>query len=242
MKQRVLALFVSIFVAVAGLGVVVSIAGTGSSARAAATSSKCKKCKKIIKKAKKCKKSHNHSAKCKKTIKKAKKCKKLLKSNKCKKPSPQPSGTPGGGSGGGGTGTQEEKGGIAEPNPYPADPNSCYSGKYRRAAVLTNGANKGTDGYHFDIDQGTIGKNFLLTVDGGEGDVDLDITFYTTLGTQQEAADPQNAPPNQSFETRATGGEHGVVPSGMKVAIVCMQTGVNSTFTYKAGAGVETPK
>ena len=240
MRQRIVALFVSVLLATAGLGVAVSIASSGSSARAAVTSgSKCKKCKKIVKKAKKCKKSHNHSPKCKKTIKKAKKCKKTLKSKKCKKPSVSPS--PSGGTSGGGS-TQEEKGGVAEPNPFPADPNSCYSGKYRREAVLTGGATRGTDGYDFEIDPGTIGKNFLLTVDGGQGDVDLDITFYTTLGTQEEAADPQNAPPNQSYETRATGGEHGVVPQGMKVAIVCMQTGVNSTFTYKAGAGVETPK
>jgi hypothetical protein len=242
MRQRIVALFVSVFLAASGLGVAVSIAGSGSTAHAAVTApAKCKKCKKIVKKAKKCKKSHNNSAKCKKTIKKAKKCKKVLRSKKCKKqPSASPSTEPTGGSGGGTK--QEEKGGIAQPNPFPQDPNSCYSGKYRREAVLTNGANKGTDGYHFDIDPSTIGKNFLLTVDGGEQDPDLDITFYTTLGTQAEAADPQNAPPNQSFETRAAGGEHGVVPSGMKVAIVCMLTGVNSTFTYTAGAGVATPK
>lgn len=241
MRQRIIALFVSVLLATAGLGVAVSIASSSSPARAATTtSSKCKKCKKVIKKAKKCKKAHNHSAKCKKTIKKAKKCKKVLKSKKCKKPSTSPTASPSGG--GDSNAKQEEKGTIAEPNPFPADPNSCYSGKYRREAVLTNGANKGTDGYHFDVDPGTIGKNFLLTVDSGEQNPDLDITFYTTLGTQQEAADPQNAPPNQSFETRAAGGEHGVVPQGMKVAIVCMQAGVNAAFTYTAGAGVETPK
>ena len=109
----------------------------------------------------------------------------------------------------------------------------CYSGKHRREAVLTDGANQGVDGWHFDVDQKTLGKNFVLTADGGEGTPDLDITFYTEFGTPEQIADPNYAPPSQAYETREAGGETGTVPAGMKLAIVCMLDGANVPFTYK---------
>ena len=91
------------------------------------------------------------------------------------------------------------------------------------------------DGYHFDVDPGTWNKEFVLEVTGGEGDVDLDITFYTEFGTPEQQTDPSYAPPNQTYETRSPGGEKGTVPANMKKAIVCMWSGANSTFVYKAG-------
>jgi hypothetical protein len=239
MKNRMLALVTALVMAAASLGVGTTLVSQASTETTTQTPKKCKKCKKVIKKAKKCKKSGNNSAKCKKIKKKARKCKKTLRSRQCKKPSTNPSPSP---SGSGGSGAQEVKGEIAQPNPFPQDPNSCYAGKHRRAAIATGGANQGVDGYHFDLVEGTQGTNFILTVDSGEQDPDLDITFYTELGTQQQAADPQHAPPNQTYEKRGPGGESGVVPEGMKVAIVCMLTGFNATFTYTAGPGVGTPK
>ena len=235
MKKRMMALITAMVMALATVGVATTLVSQASDTTTSQTPKKCKKCKKVIKKAKKCK---DGSAKCKKLKKKAKKCKKTLRSKQCKKPSTQPSPQP---SGSAGTGSQEVKGEIQQPNPFPQDPNSCYSGKHRRAAVLTDGANQGVDGYHFDIDEKTSGTNFVLTVDGGEADPDLDITFYTDFGTQEQAVDTQHAPASQAFETREPGGESGIVPAGMKKAIVCMLTGANSTFTYTAGPSVPGP-
>jgi hypothetical protein len=242
MKKRMLALTVAIVMAFAGIGVATSVVSQASSTTTSAVPKKCKKCKKIIKKAKKCKKSHNTSAKCKKIKKKARKCKRTLRSKKCKKPSTNPSPAP---SGSGGTGAQEVTGTIQQPAPFvdTANPGTvgCYSGKHRREAVLSDGANQGVDGWHFDVDQKTIGKNFILTADGGEGTPDLDITFYTEFGTPEQIADPTYAPPSQAYETRAAGGETGTVPTGMKLAIVCMLDGANVPFTYKVTSGGPAP-
>ena len=56
------------------------------------------------------------------------------------------------------------------------------------------------------------------------------------------ADDPVNGgtPVSVDFQTRAEGGEKGVVPKGTTDAIVCMYAGpeyagFNSTFTYTAG-------
>jgi hypothetical protein len=235
MKQRMLATLVALVVAFAGLGVGASLVSHASSTTTSQVPKKCKKCKKIIKKAKKCKKSGSHSAKCKKLKKKAKKCKKTLRSKKCKKPSTNPSPAPSGSEGT--SGGQQVTGTIQQPAPFvdTANPGTvgCYSGKHRRGAVLTDGANQGIDGWHFDVDPKTIGKKFVLTADGGEGTPDLDITFYTEFGTPEQIADPTYAPPSQAYETRAAGGETGTVPTGMKLAIVCMLDGANVPFTYK---------
>lgn len=239
MKKRLLPLMTAIVMALASVGVATTLVSQASDTTTTQTPKKCKKCKKTIKKAKKCKKTGNTSAKCKRLKKKAKKCKKTLRSQQCKKSGTQPSPKPSGSAGG--TGSQEVKGEIQQPNPFPQDPNACYAGKHRRAAVLTGGANQGVDGYHFDVDEGTNGTNFVLTVDSGEADPDLDITFYTDFGTQEQALDTQHAPPSQAFETREAGGESGVVPAGMKKAIVCMLTGANATFTYTAGPAVPGP-
>ncbi len=126
--------------------------------------------------------------------------------------------------------------------PFPLDLNSCYAGAHRRAAVVTQGNNNQLIGFHFDIDPATNKKPFTLEVTGGQGDVDLDITFYTEFGTVEQATDTAYAPPNQSFGTREPGGEAGIVPPTMKKAIVCMWAGANATFTYTAGKGVKIPK
>ena len=197
------------------------------------TPNRCKKCRRVTRRAKRCKRQGNNSPRCKRAIRQARKCKRVLRKPACRRPS-----------GGGGTtpteGGQTVEGSVATANPFPQDPNSCYSGKHRRGAVLSDGGNQGTDGYHFDVAEGTNGQNFVLEVTGGEGDVDLDITFYTEFGTVEQQSDTAYAPPNQSYESRGPGGEKGTVPEGMKKAIVCMLTGANATFTYKAG--VETPR
>ncbi|HEX2294826.1 MAG TPA: hypothetical protein VHN37_05905 [Actinomycetota bacterium] len=121
---------------------------------------------------------------------------------------------------------------------------TCYSGLHRRVSVLTGGAVNGVVGFEFDVDPATIGKPFVLEVTGGQGDVDLDITFYTEFGTPEQATDTSYAPTNWSFEERGAGGEAGVIPKGVKwtKAIICMHTGAGASFKYTAGKGVKLPK
>lgn len=138
---------------------------------------------------------------------------------------------------------QTVEGDIAMMAPFYGDTfASCYSGLHRRTAILTQGNNNGIVGYHFDVDPATIGKPFVLEVTGGQGGVDLDITFYTEFGTPEQAADVNYAPANYSFEERGAGGESGVIPKGeWAKAIVCMHTGAGASFTYTAGKGVKLP-
>lgn len=134
---------------------------------------------------------------------------------------------------------QKVDGSIAMMLPFPQDPNACYSGAHRRVAVATQEMVNGVIGYHFDVDPATWNKKFKLDVTGGQGDVDLDITFYSEFGTVDQATDTAYAPYNLGYETRKPGGETGVVPKDMTKVIVCMWNGQNATFTYLAGKGVK---
>ena len=144
---------------------------------------------------------------------------------------------------------QQVSGSIALPAPF-TDDTGCFAGLQRRVAILTQEQVNGVVGYHFDIDPATIGKPFVLEPTGGQGDVDLDITFYYEFGTVEDVTgDPQNAgsPVNMSFATREPGGESGVIPKGdWTKAIVCVYGGAQgagaaATFDYVAGKGVKLP-
>jgi hypothetical protein len=139
---------------------------------------------------------------------------------------------------------QKVEGDIAMMAPFWGDTfATCYSGLHRRTAVVSQENNNGIVGYSFDVDRATIGKPFVLEVTGGQGGVDLDITFYTEFGTVEQATDTAYAPPNYGFEERGAGGESGVIPKGdWTKAIVCMHTGAGASFTYTAGKGVKLPK
>jgi hypothetical protein len=130
-------------------------------------------------------------------------------------------------------------GGVAMMLPFPADTSSCYAGVHRRAAIVAGDQANGAVGYHFDIDPATAGKPFKLDVTGGQGDVNLDITFYMAFGTTDDVTgDPVNAgsPATVEFATNAPGGEKGTVPTGgFTKAIVCMTQGADATFHYMAG-------
>ena len=143
---------------------------------------------------------------------------------------------------------QHVQGSVTAPAKHPQD-GSCYPGLHRRATVLSNGQGNGTLGYSFDIDKKTANKPFTLSVDDGDGYIDLDIIFYTEFGTTEQAADTQYAPPTVGFEHRDADGEAGIVPKGMTKAIVCIyldeaagSPGTNAAFTYTAGKGVKLPK
>jgi hypothetical protein len=140
---------------------------------------------------------------------------------------------------------QTESGTIVLPAVFPADMSGCYSGLHRRIAVATGGEqHNGVVGYSFDIDKRTWKKPFKLVVEEGQGDVDLDIHFYSEFGTVEQATDPAYAPPAFAYETRKPGGEKGKVPEDMERAIVCIYGGdpgsgptggAQATFQYVAG-------
>lgn len=137
---------------------------------------------------------------------------------------------------------QTVEGSIAMRAPF-TDLAACYAGLHRRVAVMTMENVNGVVGYHFDVDQATAGKPFVLEVTGGQQNPDLDITFYTEFGTVEQATDTAYAPTNVGFEDRAPGGEAGIVPKGgFEKAIVCMFDGYGASFKYTAGKGVKAPK
>jgi hypothetical protein len=144
---------------------------------------------------------------------------------------------------------QKVSGSIALPAPF-TDDTGCFAGLQRRVAIMTQEQVNGVIGYHFDVDPATVGKPFVLEVTGGQGTVDLDITFYYEFGTVDDVTgDPQNAgsPVNYSFASREPGGESGVIPKGdYTKAIVCVYgggqgAGAAATFDYTAGKGVKLP-
>jgi hypothetical protein len=144
---------------------------------------------------------------------------------------------------------QQVSGSIALPAPF-TDDTGCFAGLQRRVAILTQEQVNGVVGYNFDVDPATLGKPFLLEVTGGQGDVDVDITYYYEFGTVDDVTgDPQNAgsPVSYSFASREPGGESGIVPKGdYTKAIVCVYggqqgAGAAATFDYTAGKGVKLP-
>ena len=144
---------------------------------------------------------------------------------------------------------QKVSGSIALPAPF-TDGVGCFAGLHRRIAILTQEQVNGDVGYHFDLDPATIGKPFVLEVTGGQGDVDLDITFYYEFGTVEDVVgDPQGAgaPVTYQYSTREPGGESGTVPKGEYTkVIVCLYGGtegasVGASFDYTAGKGVKLP-
>jgi hypothetical protein len=144
---------------------------------------------------------------------------------------------------------QVVEGSIALPAPY-TDDTGCFAGVHRRVQAAAQGLANGVFGYNFPVDKATWNKNFVLDVTAGQGDVDLDITFYLgPLTTLQDIIDQQGdaaPPPSISFATRAPGGEAGKVPALAENVIICIYAGQQgagaaASFTYTAGKGVKPP-
>ena len=99
----------------------------------------------------------------------------------------------------------------------------------QRSLMAIAGGPNGIFGHTFEVDPKTAGKKFVLEVSDGAG---MDISFYSDLG---DPADPTTAPANMGYETPGPGGEDGIVPKGFPYAFVCLNEGVNASFTYTAG-------
>ena len=118
--------------------------------------------------------------------------------------------------------------------PQPGGTANC---NYRPQRSLMGASNEafpnGVTGFTFHVDPKTAGQPFKLEGEGGTGDVDLDIVFYTDYGDPTSTS----APANLGFETVGPGGEEGVIPEGFPLAFVCMAIGGNASFMYMTGAG-----
>ena len=139
--------------------------------------------------------------------------------------------------------TQQEEGSILLP--LLAGDGSCYPGAHRRWAIVTE-QQQGPTGWHFDVDEKTWNKKFVLELTRAQGDADLDIIFYSEFGTIDDVVgDPATAgtPYAMYFQSRSPGGEFGKVPPATTKAIVCMVPGgADAAFRYTAGKGVKLPK
>ncbi|MDQ3877787.1 MAG: hypothetical protein M3290_05485 [Actinomycetota bacterium] len=134
----------------------------------------------------------------------------------------------------GATSVQVVKGSIALSTPQPLEEGACLSGVQRRISLLSGEATNGLVGWAFPVDPSTNLGHFVLKATGGSADVDLNITFYKSLGDTSPSSDPTAVPPNISYQNIRPGGEKGTVPPKMTAAIVCTYAGTNATFTYTA--------
>src|SRR5688572_19855623 len=82
--------------------------------------------------------------------------------------------------------------------PQPGGVANCNFRPQRSAMGASNEAfPNGVTGFTFHVDPKTAGQPFKLEVEGGTGDVDLDIVFYTDYGDPSSTS----APANLGFET-----------------------------------------
>lgn len=129
--------------------------------------------------------------------------------------------------------TQHVEGTIALPQPGGALGNCNYRPQRSAMGASSEAFPNGVVGFTFHVEPKTAGQPFTLEVEGGQGDVDLDIVFYTDYG---DPTDPTTAPANTGYETVGAGGEEGIVPAGYPLAFVCMAIGGNASFMYMTGS------
>lgn len=127
---------------------------------------------------------------------------------------------------------QHVEGTVAFPQPGGALGNCNYRPQRSAMGASNEAFPNGVVGYTFYVDPKTAGQPFKLEVEGGTGDVDLDIVFYSDYG---DPSDPTTAPANTGYENIGPGGEEGTVPPGYPLAFVCMAMGGNASFMYMTG-------
>jgi len=138
-----------------------------------------------------------------------------------------------------GTVDQREVGVVRFPTRFPlGDPTTQgYPGLQRRVQIISQGLGNGLLGWVFDIPQETWCNEFKLTAIYDETHTaDLDINFYTgwddVFGEETVGA--------IEFETKAPGGETGVVPMDTTKGLVFTIDGVNASFVYESWNNDET--
>jgi hypothetical protein len=102
--------------------------------------------------------------------------------------------------------------------------------------MFSQGTFNDTFGTVFEVDKSTWGGKFKLDVtDGATGTEDLDIYFFSDMGTIGPD-DPALLTVAQSgvYQERKAGGEVGVVPPTSLWGITCLHDGFNASFVYKA--------
>jgi hypothetical protein len=133
-------------------------------------------------------------------------------------------------------GPQEVSGTNVFPVPHPQDPTICFQGVARRAYLISQGNYNDTFGTVFEVDKATWGGKFKLELtDGATGTEDMDIYFFSDIGTLGPD-DPGMLTVAQSgvYQERKAGGEVGLVPPTSTFGITCLHDGFNASFTYTA--------
>ena len=124
---------------------------------------------------------------------------------------------------------QRVEGSIKLAMAHPVYADGCIGlGAQYQIAWLHQPALNGFVGYQFEIDERTWGKRFKL--EPLDEMADLDIAFFPRFFPGFVTEDYVD------YGSRRRGGESGIVPEGMHEAIVCLHTGADVEFVYRAAA------
>lgn len=140
-------------------------------------------------------------------------------------------------------GEQPIQGSILLPTRYPNTDNGDAEGPFPGAgrrlyiAAMKDDAANGQIASIIKIDPSLIGGTFWVgAIEDMTGEADLDVYFYIDLGDDVYGETPPDAPdePEYTFDTRAPGGEAGLIPEYATYAIVVTPNGIDTTFTWTA--------
>jgi hypothetical protein len=132
---------------------------------------------------------------------------------------------------------QTVTGTVAAPTRF-TNPDQGFPGVARRL-YLAHPATNGATGFMFDVDPKTWGGAFrFASVSDATGQADLDIYFYSDLGTigARAVGEPGLPVSTAEYGARGAGGDTGFIPAGSTKALVFTYNGVASSFTYEASA------
>lgn len=132
---------------------------------------------------------------------------------------------------------QEESGQVIGATPHPQDPSVCFQGVGRRINMITQGVYNGpVFGAIFDVDKGTWGGKFKLTITGSAtGSEDIDLYLYKDFGPWIPEDPIANSPTIlATYQERNTEGETGKIPPETTKALVCLWSGAEADWEYEA--------
>jgi hypothetical protein len=134
-------------------------------------------------------------------------------------------------------GGQRESGQVIGATPHPQDPSVCFQGVARRINMITQGVYNGPIfGAIFDVDKATWGGKFKLAItDSATGTEDVDLYLFKDFGPWVPDDPIANSPTIlATYQERNTKGEVGKIPAQTTKAIVCLWSGVEVSWDYKA--------